>query len=511
MKKRILLLSMPNYTVGFYRGMRVPSLGLSSLSTSLDHAFVEKVVIADLLMVQHNLKHYIIKLLKKFQPHIVGLTCMSFQYETAIEIAKIIKKINRDIITVFGGYHPTLAYDLISDSDEKKYIDYLIRGEGEEAFNRLVKALNWKDDIDKIPNVSYKYDGNFIHNSRQPILDLENIKLPDRTSRITKHYSIFGRRGDVVETSRGCTMSCDFCCMPQMYGRTFRKYPVERVIEDIKVTSNFGAEAIFFIDDNIFMNPAHLAELCDQILKNGLQNIHYTIQASVAGIARDQNLVKLMTRAGFKVVFLGIENIKKTNVQFLSKDKRVLEQTTYAIELLRSHKIITVGGFILGNPEDNEMSLWDHFDFAQTNCLDVPLFMILTPFLKTGIRNKIIEEGLLTNPDDFSFYDLSHANVRTKYLNQHELNVIKSKMYGKYNTSTLLKHNLVLIQYPRLFFSLLADELPRLFMNYLRKFIYENWKYENFKAGKKREIRRMHRWLLDKRSTIEKELVEYTN
>ena len=55
MKKRILLLSMPNYTVGFYKGMRVPSLGLSSLSSNLDSAFVEKVVIADLLIVQHNL------------------------------------------------------------------------------------------------------------------------------------------------------------------------------------------------------------------------------------------------------------------------------------------------------------------------------------------------------------------------------------------------------------------------------------------------------------------------
>jgi len=110
---------MPNYTLGFYKGMRVPSLGLSSLSGNLDSAFVEKVVIADLLMVQHNLKNYIIRLLKKFHPHVVGLTCMSFQYETAVKIAELIKQYDQNIITVFGGYHPTLAYELISKSKEK--------------------------------------------------------------------------------------------------------------------------------------------------------------------------------------------------------------------------------------------------------------------------------------------------------------------------------------------------------------------------------------------------------
>ena len=506
MKKRILFLSMPNYTVGFYKAMRVPSLGLSSLSGNPDSAFVEKVIIADLLMVQHNLRNYISRLLKNIHPHIVGLTCMSFQYETAVKIAELIKQYDPNIIIIFGGYHPTLAYELISESEEKKHIDFLIRGEGEEAFNRLIKSLDGKDDISQIPNLSYTLKGQFVHNPRQPILDLENIKLPDRISRITKHYSIFGKPCDVVEASRGCTMQCDFCCMPQMYGRTFRKYPVERVIQDIKNASSKGTKTIFFIDDNIFVNPTHLAELCEQILKKGLQNIHYTIQASVAGIARDPNLVKLMAKAGFKIVFLGIESIKQENVTFFSKDKRVLEETSRAIELLHKKNIIVVGGFILGNPEDDVGSLWDHFDFAQQNNIDVPLFMLLTPFLKTGIRDKIISEGLLKNPDDFSFYDLSHANIRSHKLSSGDLNSLKSKMYGSYNTFHSLMHNNVRKQYPWFFLTLLIDEFPRTAMNALRKIAYENFEFQNYKAGKIREIKRMCRWLLDKNDVIQKQL-----
>jgi len=506
MKKRILLLSMPNYTVGFYKGMRVPSLGLSSLSGNLDSSFVERVIIADLLMVQHNIKNYIIKLLKRFHPHILGLTCMSFQYETAVQIAKIVKQFKKEIVIVFGGYHPTLAYGLISESKEKKYIDYLVRCEGEVAFNRLIKALSNNDDVTKISNLSFKEKGNFVHNPRQTILDLENIKLPDRSSRITKHYSIFGKKADVVETSRGCTMSCDFCCMPQMYGRTFRKYPIERVIEDIKLASQNGVKALFFIDDNIFVDPAHLEELCEQIIKNGLNHIDYTIQASVAGIARDPKLIELMARAGFKIVFLGIENIKKANVQFLSKDKRVLDQTSVAIELLHKHKLIVVGGFILGNPEDDTGTLWDHYEFAKQNRIDVPLFMLLTPFLNTGVRQKIINEGLLTNADDFCFYDLSHANIRTHYLSSEDLNFLKNNMYGEINDLRSLKHNLVKFHYPFYLLSLIMNELPRSAMNILRRFIYSDYEYENFKAGRIREIKRMSRWLLDKKSDIQKQL-----
>lgn len=300
-------------------------------------------------------------------------------------------------------------------------------------------------------------------------------------------------------------MKCDFCCMPQMYGRTFRKYPVQRVIEDIKRASSLGAKAIFFIDDNIFVNPAHLAEVCEQILKNGFKKIHYTIQASVAGIARDPNLVKLMARAGFKVVFLGIESIKKENVQFLSKDKRVLDQTSDAINLLHKNKLIVVGGFILGNPDDTAETLWDHFHFAQQNNIDVPLFMLLTPFLKTGIRKKIIQEGLLTNPDDFSFYDLSHPNIHTQELSSCELNLIRSKMYGAYNNFNSLKQNFVRTEYPWFFLTLLLDELSRTTMNFLRRMVYKNWAHKNYKAGKMREIKRMGRWLLDKKDIIQKQ------
>ncbi len=212
MKKRILLLSMPNYTVGFDRVGRFPNLALSSIAGNIDENLIAEIAIVDLITVRTDIKKYVINLLRQFQPDIVGLSAMSFQYQTAVEIAKIIKETTPDVITIFGGYHVTLAYELISRSDDMNYIDFLIRGEGEVAFNKLIKAITEeKNMFSDIENLIFEKDGIVIQNLRATNLDLDQIKLPKRDIRLTSKYFAFGKKADVIETSRGCTMSCNFC------------------------------------------------------------------------------------------------------------------------------------------------------------------------------------------------------------------------------------------------------------------------------------------------------------
>ena len=212
MKQRILLLSMPNYASGFDRAARFPNLGLASIAGNVDEDLIDKIAIVDLITVRSDLKKYLIKLLKSFQPDIIGLSAMSFQYQAAVEIAKIIKQFNEKIYTVFGGYHITLASDIISKSEDTSYIDFMIRKEGEIAFNNLVKALAAKtSNFSEIKNLSYKENGEFIHNKCAENIDLSKIKIPKRNIRIRKSFFAFGKRTDVIETSRGCTMACNFC------------------------------------------------------------------------------------------------------------------------------------------------------------------------------------------------------------------------------------------------------------------------------------------------------------
>ncbi|MBC8415228.1 MAG: B12-binding domain-containing radical SAM protein [Candidatus Cloacimonetes bacterium] len=503
MKKRILLLSMPNYTVGFDRVGRFPNLALSSIAGNIDENLIDEVAIVDLVTVRTDIKKYIIKLIRQFQPDIVGLSAMSFQYQTAVEIAKIIKQTVAGIITVLGGYHVTLAYELISRSNDMNYIDFLIRGEGEIAFNKLVRAIiNEKSEFFEIENLSYKKEGNLIHNPRSKNLELNQIKLPKRNIRFTYKYYAFGKKADVIETSRGCTMSCNFCCMPFMYGRNFRKYSIERIIQDIRYAVNNGAELLFFTDDNAFLNIRHMHDVCDAIIENGLNNINYFIQASVHGFASDKSLARKMAKAGFKFVFLGIENISIKDLDFLSKDKKVISETDQAIKSLQDSGIIVAGGFIVGLPDDTEKNIWDNFHFARKKKIDAPFFFALTPHYKTEVRQKLIEQNLVSNPDDFCFYDGLQVNVRTRYLSAEDLSYILWRMNRKYGDLEYLKFNRIKKVYPLFFWKWVLKTIPRLIWNRLRKIFLHNYEFSNYKAGRIRLIKRLRKWLLNREETI---------
>ena len=509
MKQRILLLSMPNYASGFDRAARFPNLGLASIAGNVDEKLIDKIAIVDLITVRSGLKKYLIKLLKSFQPDIVGLSAMSFQYQTAVEIAKIIKQFNEKIYTVFGGYHITLALDIITKSEDASYIDFMIRKEGEIAFNNLVKALAANtSNFSEIKNLSYKKNGEFIHNPCAENIDLSKLKLPKRNIRIRKKYFAFGKRTDVIETSRGCTMACNFCCMPFMYGRTFRKYDMNRIKKDIENAIANGAESLFIVDDNAFLDIHHMHNFCDMVIKNKFNRIDYMIQASVRGVASDENLVRKIAEAGFKFVFLGIENVEAEDIKLLSKDKKVLTESVHAVKLLQENNIISAGGFIVALPDDTEEKIWNNFHFAREIKLDAPLFFVATPHLKTEFRKNLIKEKAVTNLHDFCFYNGLQVNVRTRSLSSEQISYIISKMNGKYGDIEYIKFNKIKTNYPFFFWKAFIKNIPRMMTNKLRKILYPNNKYLNYIAGRKRLIKRMRKWLLDREEVILSRLKE---
>ena len=127
-----------------------------------------------------------------------------------------------------------------------------------------------------------------------------------------------GRQVDVVETSRGCTYDCSFCSIIEMRGRNFHVYPIERVLADIADARRRGARAIFLVDDNITLDVHRFESLCKAIVDAGLNDIEYMVQAMTSPLAQHgETLAPLMKRAGFRYVFLGIENILESDLDFL--------------------------------------------------------------------------------------------------------------------------------------------------------------------------------------------------
>ena len=120
--------------------------------------------------------------------------------------------------------------------------------------------------------------------------------------------------------------------------------------------------------------------------------------------------------------------------------KEAAERAEEAISRLKDHGIFVMGGFVLGNPDDTEEDFWENFEFARRLRLDGPLFFIATPYPKTPLRETLMGEGLITNPDDFSMYTTYRANVRTRHLSSEDIERIEVRMYIRFMSPEYLKY-----------------------------------------------------------------------
>ncbi|HET6266649.1 MAG TPA: radical SAM protein [Acidobacteriota bacterium] len=429
---KVLFISMPDNASCFDHVMRIPNLGLCSVAGSLPKEVDVRII--DLVVKNKRISKTISDAITEFQPDIVGLSSMSFQFDTAGRLARHVKEHWPAIKIAAGGYHATLMYREVSESGDGPFIDFIVRAEGERTFANLVQRLaSGEKDFSSIPGLSWRSeDGGWHHNEDAPLLDVSKIPLPRREARMFDGFHYLKRSYDVAETSRGCTFPCTFCSITRMYGKSFREYPIERIIEDLTIIKKRGTYGVFFVDDNITLNTTRIKVLCEEIIRHNLNTIDYMTQATVIGIASDPELAEMMGRAGFKFVFLGIESGNRRNLDLFKKG-HICAKTRQAVEYLQANKIIVLGGFIIANPPDNKEDVQAVFDYCLDIGVDHPIVQTLTPYPKTPMREELMNKGLVANPDNLARYNGFIANVRTEHLSIDEINrlmlVEGAKMY----------------------------------------------------------------------------------
>ena len=426
---RIALIAMPELSPWIRgEGWHIPNLALTMVAANTPGN--HDIRIFDLNRRRGNVKKAVEKIFDRFKPELIGMSSMTFMYESARAIAYMARQRDPKIVTVLGGYHASMMYREIGESWDSRLWDWLIRGEGDRAIGEIIETLEKRRERTAVPGASFRVGETWTHNEDRPLQELSTLKLPARSKRayIGAHQGIWP--ADVMETSRGCTLACNFCSINTMYGKTHRFFPTDFVLRDLQQMARRLTKEVFCADDNMTNDLDRLEDLCDAMIVNRkklLTDIHLTTQATSAGIAQSQRLVNKMAKAGFTKVFLGIENVSAKTLKAVKKGD-IVELTRCAVARLHEAGIIVVGGCITGFPHDDIKEIRENYEFFRSLDVEHTIPQIITPYPGTPARQVALDGGYVTNHDDLRWYNGYWANVRTDHLSSEELEYQRWKL-----------------------------------------------------------------------------------
>lgn len=324
------------------------------------------------------------------KPDIVGVTCLSYDRYLAYKICALAK--NTGAYTIIGGPHVTFT-----DMDVLKkfpYIDTVVRGEGEQTILELMNCLERGERFENIQGISYRADGQVVRNSdRELIKNLDEIPFPAWHLFPIKKYMYHPVIG-----SRGCPNNCIYCSSPAMWRRKVRFRSAINIVDEIEfVIKNYGKKIVHFKDDTLLVNKKWAIEICDEIIKRGL-DIEWKCLGRVDNI--DQELLQKLKRAGCKKIDYGIES---GNENILENIKKRIDkgQAKTALKLTRDFGLNSTAYFMLGHPSETVETLNDTFNFAHELRSKNPGFSVVDILPGTYLFEVAKANGVL--PRDFNW------------------------------------------------------------------------------------------------------------
>ena len=255
------------------------------------------------------------------KPSVIGVSCWSYNRFSCLALARIAKSIDPKIVVVFGGIHATfLDWQILSHYPE---VDYIVRGEGELTFFKLLAALAGDGDIAHIDGLSFRRDGALVRTPDQkrcqnlddlPLIDYKTISIGTslrlgsggRLNKLPKFQQMY--RTLPVETSRGCPFSCKYCSgVGFMHGVTRRS--VGKVIEQIDRILELDTEnMMWFHDMNFTLDRRYTMELCGALISHKIK-VPWCCSTRINLV--DKELLMMLRKAGCEGIFYGVDSLSK--------------------------------------------------------------------------------------------------------------------------------------------------------------------------------------------------------
>ncbi|MDA2933723.1 B12-binding domain-containing radical SAM protein [Acidobacteria bacterium AH-259-D05] len=353
--------------------------------------------------------------LKERRWDLIGISCMTAEFEGAENVARGVKEFDPEIKIIFGGQHPTMVMEEVLT---QPYCDFLCVGEGEETFGHLLDVLSSGGDLSQVLGLAYKdQQGETRNNPPRPqIQEVDLIPFPayhlldlDRyveaeSARYTAKY----KRAIQIFSSRGCPWHCTYC--HDLFGKTFRPRSPENVLAEMKMLYYQYHIREFMVEDDIFnFDMDRAKKICDLIVEEGLQ-IGMQFGNGVRLERFDEELMEKLAAAGTHHLCIAIESASP-RIQSLTRKNLKLHMVKDVVGWAKKYKIHVLGFFMMGFPTETVEEINMTIRFACQTDLDEALFSIVIPYAGTQLAKQVVESGLY----DRSYTpDLLHEVVRIK-------------------------------------------------------------------------------------------------
>jgi len=353
----------------------------------------------------------ILKDIEKFKPDLIVIEASFTSLNNDLKIAREIKALN------------------ISDSDTKvvvvgppasQFTEYILRNgadivaryEYDWTLANLVKQLEENSNLTKVLGISYvSNESKIIHNPNRQFSKSKDLDSLPMVSRVyAKHLNIYdyylssSLYPEVqIFTSRGCPFRCTFCAWPQTFmGRIIRYRSINNIIEElywIKRKLPFVKEVVFE-DDTFSVNKHRVRMLCKRIIEEDIDIIwNCQTRADV-----DFETLKLMARAGCRLVIVGFES---ANQQILDNIKKgiTIEQMRKFAENVRKAGILLHADFIFGLPGETRETIKQTIKFIKKIKPEILQISIATPFPGTELYEWLKKNNYLLTDDPNEYLD----------------------------------------------------------------------------------------------------------
>jgi anaerobic magnesium-protoporphyrin IX monomethyl ester cyclase len=327
------------------------------------------------------------------RPAFVGITAMTPTYPEALRVAELTQRILPQAHIALGGVHPTLDPQGVLAHPA---VDFVMRGEGEEAIVALLDILSGKGGrLTDVPGLCFR-DGDNLHIvPRAPLIrDLDSVPAADYSAfpveRYIEHNALLRSvRGISMIVSRGCPYSCSFCAVQQTMGSRWRYRSANKVVDQIEhLRDTYGIQGIWFKDSIFNLKRSWTAEFCQEM---EARELGVEWQALTRVNLLDDTELAMMKHAGLTQIDLGIESGSPRTLKRLNK-KISVDQIKAGVALAKKH-VRVFGFFMIGVPGETEDDVMQTFELARQLDLDRWSWSIYSPLPGSPLYDDLIAEG----------------------------------------------------------------------------------------------------------------------